>query len=153
MYEAVLVLHSLLRWAVVLTAVVAIARAVGGWTSRRPWTPTDAAAARWFVIAMTLQFVLGLLLWAWLSPFGAAGFADMASTMKDPTRRFWAVEHITMMVLSLGVAHVGAARARKGRDDSRKHRSAAIFFTVSLALAMIAIPWTGADARPWFRGF
>jgi hypothetical protein len=126
---------------------------VGGWTSRRPWTPTDAAAARWFVIAMTLQFVIGLLLWAWLSPFGAAGFADMAGTMKDPTRRFWAVEHITMMVLSLGVAHVGAARARKGRDDSRKHRSAAIFFGLALVLVLIAIPWTGSNARPWIRGF
>jgi hypothetical protein len=153
MYEAVLVMHSLLRWAVVLTAVVAIARTVGGWASQRPWTPTDAAAARWFVNVMSAQFVIGLLLWAWLSPFGAAGFADMAGTMKDPTRRFWAVEHITMMVLSLGVAHVGAARVRRAREDGRKHRSAAIFFVVSLALALIAIPWTGPNVRPWVRWF
>jgi cell division protein FtsW (lipid II flippase) len=153
MYEAVLVLHSLLRWAVVVTGAVAIARGAGGWAGRRPWTPADAAAARWFVMAMSVQFVVGLLLWAFLSPYGAASFSDMAGTMKDATRRFWAVEHITMMILALGVAHVGAARVRKAREDARRHRSALIFFVLSIVLVLIAIPWTGTEARPWVRWF
>jgi cytochrome c biogenesis protein CcdA len=153
MYEAALVLHSLFRWFVIAAGAVAIARAAGGLASHRPWTPADAAASRWFVTAMSVQFVVGLLLWAFLSPFGASALADMAGAMKDPTRRFWAVEHITMMILSLGVAHVGAARVRKARGDARKHRSAVIFFALSLVLALIAIPWTGPDARPWFRWF
>ena len=153
MYEPVLFLHSLLRWAVVLLALVAIARAVSGLTSHRPWTPTDAGVARWFVMALSAQFLVGLLLWAWLSPYGASRFADMAGTMKDATRRFWAVEHVTMMVIALGVAHAGAAKVRKAREDARKHRSAAIFFGLTLVLVVIAIPWTGINARPWIRGF
>jgi hypothetical protein len=153
MYEATLFLHSLLRWVVVLTALIAVGRAVRGWSGRRPWTPADAAAARWFVMAMTGQFVLGVLLWAALSPYGAAGFSDMAATMKDPTRRFWAVEHVTMMIVALGVAHVGAARVRKATEDVRRHRSASIFFGLALVLVLVAIPWTGPDARPWIRGF
>lgn len=151
MYEAVLVLHSLLRWAVVFTAIYAVGRAAWGWSSHRPWTPTDASSARWFVLAMSVQFLVGLLLWAWLSPFGVAGFEDMGATMKDPTRRFWGVEHVTMMLIAVGVAHVGAARVRKARDDSRRHRSAAIFFGLALLLTLIAIPWAGINARPWFR--
>ena len=53
---------------------------------------------------MSTQFVLGLLLWAWLSPYGAAGLADVSATMSSPTRRFWAVEHVVMMLVSVGVA-------------------------------------------------
>jgi hypothetical protein len=153
MYEIVLVLHSLLRWVVVLTALFAIGRGIAGWSGGRPWTAADAAAGSWFVGAMSVQFVLGLLLWAWLSPYGASGFSDMAGTMRDSTRRFWAVEHLVMMLISVGVAHVGAGRVRRASGDARRHRSAAIFYGVALLLALIAIPWSGVNARPLVRWF
>lgn len=151
MYEMTLSAHSVLRWLVVLTALVALARAMAGWFGGRAWGAADAAANRWFVIATTAQFVVGLLLWGFLSPYGVAGFADMAATMKDATRRFWAVEHFTLMLVALAFVHVGAARARKAVADTAKHRTATIFFAVALALMMAGIPWLGADARPWFR--
>ena len=153
MYEIVLVLHSLLRWVVVLTALLAVSRAIAGWSGRRAWTAADGAAGGWFVTAMSTQFVLGLLLWAWLSPYGAAGLADVSATMSSPTRRFWAVEHVVMMLVSVGVAHVGSARVRKASGDARRHRAAAIFYGLALLLALIAIPWAGANARPLVRWF
>jgi hypothetical protein len=151
MYELTLSAHSVLRWLVVLTALVALARAFGGWWGGRAWGAADAAANRWFVIATTAQFAIGLLLWGFLSPFGVAGFADMAATMKDATRRFWAVEHFTLMLVALALVHIGAARARKAAADAAKHRTAAIFFVIALALMLAGIPWVGADARPWMR--
>lgn len=153
MYEIALVLHSLMRWVVILTALLAVGRAVAGWAGHRSWTPADAAAGRWFVLAMTIQFVLGLALWGFLSPFGVAGFSDAAGTMRDATRRFWAVEHFVMMIVSVGVAHVGAARVRKASGDPRRHRAAAIFYGLSLVLALIAIPWSGVNVRPLVRWF
>lgn len=151
MYEFTLSAHNLLRWVVILTALIALARAFGGWLGGRPWGAADAAANRWFVIAATLQFVVGVALWGFLSPFGVAGFADMATTMRDATRRFWAVEHVTLMIAALALVHVGAARARKAASDVAKHRTAAIFFLVALALVLAGVPWVGADARPWLR--
>lgn len=151
MYEITLSAHSLLRWLVVLTAVVALARAFAGWFGSRPWTPADAAANRWFTMALTVQFVVGLLLWAFLSPFGVSSFGDMGETMRDGTRRFWAVEHLTLMVVALALAHIGAARARKAASDVARHRTAAILFALSTALVLAGVPWFGADARPWFR--
>ena len=153
MYEIVLVLHSLMRWVVILTALLAVGRGIAGWTGRRSWTPSDDAAGRWFVMAMTVQFVLGLFLWGYLSPFGVAGFSDAAATMRDATRRFWAVEHFVMMVISVAVAHAGAARVRKASGDLRRHRAAAIFYGLSLVLALIAIPWAGVNVRPLVRWF
>jgi hypothetical protein len=153
MYEIVLVLHSLMRWVVILTALLAVGRGIAGWTGRRSWTPTDDATGRWFVMAMTVQFVLGLFLWGYLSPYGVAGFSDAAATMRDGTRRFWAVEHFVMMVISVAVAHAGSARVRKASGDQRRHRAAAIFYGLSLVLALIAIPWAGVNVRPLVRWF
>lgn len=151
MYEFVLSAHNLLRWVVVLTALLALARAFGGWFGGRGWALADASANRWFVLAATAQFVVGLLLWAFLSPFGVASFGDMAATMKDATRRFWAVEHFTLMLVALVMVHVGAARARRAASDVAKHRTAAIFFAIATALVLAGVPWFGADARPWVR--
>ena len=151
MYDWTLVAHSLLRWLVVLAAGVALARAPGGGFGGRQWTAADNAANRWLVNAVTLQFVVGLVLWGFLSPYGVAGFSDMAATMKDATRRFWAVEHVTMMLAALALVHIGAARARKAATDVAKHRTAAIFFVLAVIVVMAGIPWVGADARPWFR--
>ena len=64
MYEALLAVHSWLRWIVLLVGVYAFARAAAGRFSRRPWAPADEAASRWFVIAVDLQVVIGLLLGA-----------------------------------------------------------------------------------------
>ena len=151
MYEFVLTLHSLLRWVVVATALVAVLRAISGWASQRPYTPTDAAAGRWFVIAMTVQFVLGLLLYAWLSPITRTAFEDMGTAMRNGALRFWAVEHALAMFLAVGLAHVGAARIKKATRDAARRRTAVIFYTLALLLTLAAIPWAGANARPLFR--
>jgi uncharacterized Tic20 family protein len=152
MYELTLSLHSLLRWVVLVTALLAVGRALAGWLGAKPWTPADQAANRWFVLAITVQFVVGVLLWAGLSPYGiTSAMSDMAATMRDSTRRFWAVEHFTLMLIALALVHVGAARARRGASDVARHRVAAITFLLATALVLAGIPWVGADARPLLR--
>ena len=153
MYEAALVVHNALRWVVVLAGLVAVGRAVGGWAGQRPWTPMDASAGRWFVLATSLQFLVGLVLYAWLSPITHAAFADMGWAMRNAPIRFWAVEHVTPMFLALGLVHAGAGRVRKARRDPDKHRAAVMFYGVGLLLILIGIPWMGANARPLFRWF
>ncbi len=68
MYGTVLLLHSLLRWLVLLTGLLAAARGISGWRSRRPWTLPDERAGFWFIMTLDLQFLLGLLLYGVLSP-------------------------------------------------------------------------------------
>ena len=62
MYDALIVAHSWIRWAVLVLAVVAFARAATGRFTRRPWTPADDAAGRWLVISVDIQVLLGLVL-------------------------------------------------------------------------------------------
>ena len=46
MYDALLVAHSWVRWAVLLLGLYAFVRAASGRFTRRPWTPADDAADR-----------------------------------------------------------------------------------------------------------
>ncbi len=153
MYEALLFVHSWLRWAVLLLGVYAFARAAAGRFTRRPWTPVDDKAGRSFVIALDLQVVFGLLLYFFFSSFTMAAWRDMGGAMADAVIRFWAVEHVVGMLVATAFVHVGRVRVRKASDSPRKHFMAAIFFGLALVLMLVSTPWPfGNVDRPWLRG-
>ena len=148
---AVLTLHSWLRWLVLLTGAFAFVRAAAGASGRKPWKPSDDRAGFWFVTALDAQVLLGLILYAFLSPITHAAFGDVGAAMKNPGLRFWAVEHVFGMLIGTALAHVGRVRARK-TDSLRRHKVAAIFFGLALAVILASIPWPGTpNARPLLR--
>lgn len=152
MYPITLTLHSLLRWAVLLAGLWAVVRAYAGMSGRRQWTPSDAAAGKWFSLGMDVQLLVGLLLYGGLSPITRDALMDMGAAMRDPIARFWAVEHVVMMIVALALVHIGRARVRKATTPAAAHRTAAIFYTLALIAVLAAIPWPfTAHGRPWVR--
>lgn len=150
-YAGVLVIHSWLRWLVILTGLVAVVRAAAGAAGSKPWTPADDRAGFWFSIALDVQFLLGLILYVFLSPLTHAAFSDFASAMKDSVQRFWAVEHIVGMLIAIALVHVGRAKARK-TDSLRRHKVAAGFFVLALVVILASVPWPSAPyGRPLLR--
>jgi len=153
MYSAFLLIHSLLRWVVVIAGLVVIARAIAGISSRRDWQPGDAAGVRWFSISLDVQFLIGLLLYVWLSPFIRDAWADMGATMRNAPLRFFAVEHLTGMLIGIALAHVGKSKIGKAADAAQKHKLALIFFSLAMVVIMLSIPWPGTPGgRPLLRG-
>jgi hypothetical protein len=151
MYVALVIVHSWLRWLVLLAAVNAVGRAIGGASGSRPWTASDQQAGRWFVMLFDLQLLIGLILYVALSPETQRAFSDFGAAMRDPEARFWAVEHIGGMLVASALLHIGQARARKTPETSR-HRVAAIFFSLALLITLLSIPWPFMPVdRPWFR--
>jgi hypothetical protein len=151
LYAAVLTLHSWIRWLVLLTGVAAFGRAAAGASGRKPWRPSDDRAGFWFVMALDTQVLLGILLYAFFSHDTHRAFADFGAAMKNSGLRFWAVEHGVGMLLGVALAHIGRARTRK-TDSLRRHRVAAIFFGLALAVILASIPWPGTpNGRPLLR--
>jgi hypothetical protein len=107
-----------------------------------------------FGITVDIQFLLGLLLYAWLSPITRVAFADFGGAMRNAGLRFWAVEHLLGMVIAVALVNVGRTKIRKAVGDRRKHTLAAIYFGLGLLIMLASIPWPGMPAgRPLWRGF
>jgi hypothetical protein len=154
MYALTIVLHSLLRWLVIAFGLLAVLRAISGVSGRRPWTPSDDRAGRLFVIGVDTQMLVGLILYGLLSPITYTAFADMGAAMKDPTLRFYAVEHLVIMLGAIALVHIGRSRLRKAHGDAARHRTAAIFFTLGLLLILLGTPWPfRAMGRPLLPSF
>ena len=147
MYPIVLTLHNVLRWVVLVLAVLALLRGLTGWLGRKPWAPAAAGPGRVFTITMDVQFLLGLLLYVALSPVTRAAFADMGGAMGGREVRFFVAEHVLLMLLAVVAAHVGTVKARAQADDVVRYRNMAIWYGLSLLLMLGGMPWF----RPMLR--
>jgi hypothetical protein len=151
MYPSALWLHSWLRWAVLVTGLVAWLRAIGGKTTRRPWTPQDELWGLLLTVSVDLQFVVGLVLYL-LSPITRLGLRNFAAAMQINVARFFTIEHVIGMIAGIALVHIARVKIRKAADAERKHRLAMVLYGIALVLIIISIPWPGLPvARPLFR--
>ena len=151
MYSAALLLHSWVRWVVVIAGLLAVARAIAGMSGGKPWTRSDARGTLIFTIALDIQTVVGLALYAWLSPITRLAFGDMSTAMRNPALRFWVKEHLVGMIMALALAHVGRVVIRKRTEAGDKHRLTAMFMGVAMVVILLSVPWPwGTNPRPLF---
>jgi hypothetical protein len=152
MYPSLLLLHSWLRWAVILLGLVAMIRAIAGASGRRPWLAVDDRTSKLFMHSLDLQMLIGLVLYFFLSPITKAALSDFMGAMKESAMRFWAIEHWFGMIIGIALVHAGIARARRATDGPQKHRTLAIFFTLAMVAILASVPWPGTpNARPLIR--
>lgn len=141
MFTAVLALHNILRWVVLILALIVLIRSYSGWFARREWSPADRKAGMFFTISLDVQLLLGLVLYLFLSPITRAALQDFGAAMASEELRFFALEHLFYMLLAVILAHVGSVAARKAPEQTAKHRRAAFWYTLALAAVLVGMPW------------
>ncbi|MEO7445576.1 MAG: hypothetical protein ABIT96_02515 [Ferruginibacter sp.] len=152
--QIVLILHNLLRWAVLLFGLWTVLNAITGLSSRRMYSANDNRSNLFFMISCDIQLLLGLVLF-----FGNPWFekmkAGMSVVMKDRMDRFFTIEHAGMMILAWVLVHIGRSAVKRAYSDQSKHKKMLLFFGLALIIILASIPWPfRADiARPLFRWF
>jgi hypothetical protein len=144
----ILTIHSCWRWAVLLSGVVALTVAIMGLAGNRPFAPRGRMAGVFFVAALDLELLIGLALYA-CSPLVRTAWSNLAAAMKVQELRFFAVEHLTVMLVAVVLAHVGSVRTKRAATDSQRYRRMLVWYGASLVAILIGIPWW----RPLLRGF
>lgn len=144
LYTGLLHTHNMFRWLVLIMLVIAIALAFAGWFSKKDWTKKDNLAGLLLTIIIDIQFLIGFILYAFVSPITKAAFNDFAAAMKNDNLRFYAVEHILMMIVVLILVHIGRAKSKKSTASWKKHRSSVIYYGIALIIILAAIPWDKA---------
>jgi len=136
--------HNLLRWLLLVTALISIIMAYRGWFLKKRWSKTDNILGVTLSSLADLQLLIGLGLYFFLSPFTKPAMKNMAEAMKNAELRFYAVEHLLIMVIAIVVIHIGRTKSKKAETDLARHRLSAIFYSIGLILILSAIPWNRA---------
>jgi len=119
-----LMIHSILRWVILLVAVIAIVVFLVSWLRRSQLQGVDRGLMSGFSGLMDLQATLGIVLLVW-SGLAGVGF---------PRYR---LEHAFIMVLAAVVAHLSARW--KNADEPIRYRNYFLIILASLALVLIGI--------------
>jgi hypothetical protein len=150
-YTVILTIHSWNRWAALLLGTAATLNA---FLSRKE-DPAKPGRSRWdtfFMAAVDLQVLLGLVLYFGLSPFSTAGMNDLHAALATPQLRFWTFTHILTMFGAFVLVRVGRVLALNGATLHARRYRKGIAFAVALLVMTAAIPWPGTVAgRPLFR--
>ena len=151
MYTLVLAVHSWLRWLALVAGIAATVTAMSDKSASSAPGRTDL----WGLVLMMLldiQMLLGLLLYLVLSPFTTEAMRDFGAAMRNPGLRFFAVEHLALMLGAVVLAHVGRVLARKATSPEAKRMRLMFSFGFATILMLLGIPWPGlASGRPLFR--
>ncbi len=147
-YVVVKSLHNIIRWVVLILAILAVVRAYMGWFGKREWQERDRKIGSFVAMSIDIQLLLGLILYFVLSPITTGALRDFGASMGVANSRFFALEHPLMMLLSVVFAHLGSILPRRTEDSIAKFKRAAIWFTLTLLMVLLGIPW----GSPLFPG-
>jgi hypothetical protein len=152
LYAVVLLVHSYLRWIVLCLLVAVITRSLAGWRRGRDWSRLDDGVHVALVKAVYVQFLLGLILYLFLSPFSAAFLANIGPSLKHPVLRFFGLEHAFTMFAAVGILHESRKRTSRAKSPQLRHRGVWITTLIALLVICAAIPWPFLQhGRPLFR--
>jgi hypothetical protein len=125
MLATILTIHGHSRWILLALAIALLVLCVTGLLVKRQVSSLDKTVSTLFAVAMTLQFVLGLIN---IINFIAIGAFNPARHM----------EHLTYGLIATGLAHAIPMR-KDARPDAARFRSGLIFTLVSLVLVLLSV--------------
>ena len=140
MYNGLLFAHSYLRYIILILLIVVIITSLLGMMNKKSFTETDNKLSLFLFISTHLQLLLGLILF-FVSP--VVQFSSAA--MKDPSTRYWLVEHNTAMLIAIIFITLARTTSKKMSDSNAKHKRMFIFNLIALAIIILTISISGRD--------
>jgi hypothetical protein len=122
--SVLLTIHSVVRWLIVIVAVIATVKFAMGWLRGGTFSSVDQRLATSFSGLIDLQVTLGFILLIW-SGLAGAGF---------PVYR---IEHAVTMIIAAVVAHLQARW--KNADDKTRFRNSLFIILDTLIIIFIGL--------------
>ncbi|WKN42861.1 hypothetical protein [Tunicatimonas pelagia] len=154
MYLTLLTIHSLFRWLVLATLLLAIYRAGRGYFGKTLFTSIDNKIRHWTATTAHIQLIIGVLLYI-KSPIISYYWASSDNSIDSVEPSFFGLYHLGFMLLSIVILTIGSAKAKREKSDEAKFKTILVWFSVALLIIFLAIPWPFLPwaNRPYIRNF
>lgn len=118
--------HALWRYVVIVSAFVAIGNMLVGTLENRTWKTADHRIGRFFVLALDLEVLLGVVLWL------LQGRWDGADALRS-----W--RHPGLMLVAQVVVHYGMWRAYRIPSDRGRFGLLTMYFTMAGIVIVVGV--------------
>ncbi len=138
--------HSGFRWLLLLFLLVVIINAMFKWMKRGVFNKTDQRLNTVVMSLAHLQLIIGVILY-FISP----KVIFEISSFNEPFLRFFLVEHLVLMIISIALITIGSVSAKRAKTSVVKFKRTFYFHFLALVLILFAIPWPFQNyGTAWF---
>jgi uncharacterized membrane protein len=130
--------HSLLRYFVLILLLAVIIKSMIGWLNNKPFGKADNKLSLFLLIFTHIQLLVGLILY-----LVSDRVQFNSETMKNDTLRYWAVEHLTGMIIAVVLITLARTTSKKMTEDVKKHKRLAIFNLLALVIVIVILALSG----------
>jgi membrane protein DedA with SNARE-associated domain len=131
--EILLRSHSGLRWIVLGLMIYAIFNAI---RKKETYAKSDRMLNMFAMVSLHIQLVIGLILY-----FTSSKVVFVKGWMGDDIRRFYGMEHISVMIIAIILVTIGHAKAKRATEPAKKHKTILLYYSIGLILILASIPW------------
>lgn len=152
MYQTLTFYHSIMRWLVLASLLYAIYRAYKGYKLNAQFSKADNAVRHWTATIAHIQLVIGITLYT-QSPIIKYFWRNFNEAIHHLDITFFGLLHIILMLTAIILMTIGSALSKRKATDKEKFKTMLVWFSISLLIIFIAIPWPFSPLanRPYFR--
>lgn len=138
--------HSGIAYLVILLVLFTFINAVVKLRTKETYKKNDYYIALAATIIVKLQLVIGVISYYFSTYYETLRNVGFKAVMKDATLRLFIMEHPLMMIIAITLVVLGFYKHKKQAEDTKKFKTLALYFGLSLVLIFSRIPWA-----QWFN--
>lgn len=138
-YSFAFKIHIFISTITLLAGIASIVFSIHGLVKKRSYGKADFAASLVFNVALYFQLILGFLVYYLLRTDLEGPVWEVPNTQNDASLRFWAIEHIALMIFALFLTQLGRVFIKKSRVSYRQFRASLFYFGTSLLLILFSV--------------
>jgi len=135
LYDILKYAHSWLRYLLLALLIINILKTLIGWMGKENYSKTDDRLSLFLLITTHTQLLLGLVMYIMWVHAGNI-FGNMATTMHTPELRYFAVEHITGMIVAVILITLGRILPKKAANDTHRFKQSFFYFILAFIIIM-----------------
>ncbi len=138
-YSLAFKIHIIISTITLLAGISTIVLSVHGLSKKREYGRKDFVISLIFNVALYFQLILGFLIYFLLRTTLEGPVWEVPDTQNDASLRFWAIEHIGLMIFALFLTQLGRIFIKRSKGPSRKFRASLFYFSTSLLLILFSV--------------
>lgn len=156
MFATLLILHSIIRWLVLLALITGIIRSYYALKTGKLYTQGDRFLGISCLSIAHVQLLIGISLYC-LSPIVSYFLQNFTTGVHLREIRFFGMEHSLMMLIAVCVITIGTVKVKAKKTDREKFKTILIWYSIALFIIFTSIPWffsplVNRPALRWFIG-
>jgi len=139
LYTIVFKIHIYISTITLLSGIITQVLSIQGWAKKRDYARTDKWISSIFNIGLYLQLILGFIIYFILRTSLEGAVWDVPDTENDASLRFWAIEHIALMIFALFLTQLGRIFIKRATQSIRMFKASVFYYGTALLLILFSL--------------